>query len=192
MISDAATLGALFLLVTLAPAWVSGASLASMFPADQAAIALAGLGVGALIRLVRSAVWTAVFSYARRSPSNWRREAGLRWVPTHAVASAVTRDEAETAMLTTSFELYGHAGPDLRDWIRRRHAGFATSIDAAIAIVAGLLACLLISPHGLSESGWLLWLVFLALTVATVRGGFIQRAEAEHMEEMWHRLNQPK
>jgi hypothetical protein len=194
MVMDSAALGAVFL-VSLVLAVASGDPAAlRLLDTGQSTLgaAVLGFGVGASLALLGAAVWSLLFPYEAEPKGLLRvgrhgRRAGWSKAPhaeVYEAAAGLADTETRAAFLATSYILYRYAPDSVVQWMRRRHAAFATSLNASVAIVLGAAGSLVVTPVLTPARVGVLVLLGLVVVI-TLRSGFSQRHQAVQMERLW-------
>jgi len=205
---DFVSLGALFLLALVGPAFVDGGEVITAQGTNTPVVVVIGLigaaGIGALLQLSGRAIWNFVWPLNPVGGWKWLAtklpdRAKRKWKPTSfRTAIAESRgvkeykdladwSEGDNVVIATEYLFYSEAPSELREWVRRRYYRFSDGLSAAAAILLGI--CFGAFFPG-QDRLWevVLDAVLVLVGLATLVFGYDSRRDAKHMETFWFKV----
>jgi hypothetical protein len=206
---DFVSLGALFLLALVGPAFVDGGEVVAAQGTNTPVVVVIGLigaaGIGALLQLTGRAIWNFVWplhpvggwkwlatKLADRDIWPWGKPATFRTDIAESTGVKEYTDladgsEGDKVVIATEYLFYSEAPAELREWVRRRYYRFSDGLSAATAILLGIIGGAFF-PHQNP-----LWQVVLDALLglvgfATLVFGYDSRQDAKHMEMFWFKV----
>jgi hypothetical protein len=202
---DFVSLGGLFLLAFVGPAFLDGGDVTSWGP-NTPAVVVTGLigaaGIGALLQLTGRALWDFVWPLNPDGGQNWIRKhmglegktfrsdiADLEGVKEYKkIAAGEGWSDGEQVVVATEYLFYSEAPTELREWVRRRYYRFSDGLSAGMAIGLGLSL-----GASIPRQDFAVHLVVGGLLVivafATFLFAYLGRKDAKHMETFWFKTN---
>jgi predicted flap endonuclease-1-like 5' DNA nuclease len=202
---DFVSLGALFLLSLVGPAFVAGGEVVTAQGTNTPVVVVTGLigaaGIGALLQLTGRAIWN--FFWPLNPVGGWKWLAtdlaefvNSKWRPTtFRTAIAESKgvkeytdlagwSEGDNVVIATEYLFYSEAPSELREWVRRRYYRFSDGLSAAAAILLGIIGGAFF-PHQNPYLAVPLDALLVLVGLATLVFGYDSRRDAKHMETFW-------